>query len=79
EAVLIQLGTQGAELVIEIEDDGQGFDPARGGDTSRPHYGIMGIAERAELLGGRASVDSAPGKGTRVEVRVPLPGDTGAP
>jgi signal transduction histidine kinase len=78
ESVLIQLGTDGAELVIEIEDDGQGFDPARGGDTSRPHYGIMGIGERAELLGGRAIVDSAPGKGTRVEVRVPLPGATGA-
>jgi signal transduction histidine kinase len=79
ESVLIQLGTDGADLVIELEDDGQGFDPARGGDASRPHYGILGIRERAELLGGRATVDSAPGKGTRVEVRVPLPGDTGPP
>ncbi|MFL5262758.1 MAG: ATP-binding protein [Anaeromyxobacteraceae bacterium] len=79
ESVLIQLGTDGRDLVIELEDDGRGFDPAKRGDTSRPHYGIMGIRERAELLGGRASVDSAPGKGARVEVRVPLPDDRPAP
>jgi hypothetical protein len=39
----------------------------------RPHYGIMGIRERAEALGGTAVIDSAPGNGTRIEVRVPLP------
>ncbi len=78
ESVLIQLGpevpTPGArgELRIEIEDDGQGFDPGRApGD--RPHYGLLGIRERAEILGGVATIDSAPGRGTRVEVRVPFP------
>jgi signal transduction histidine kinase len=60
------------ELRIEIEDDGQGFDPGSApGD--RPHYGLLGIRERAELLGGVAIIDSAPGRGTRVEVRIPLP------
>ena len=80
ESVLIQLGPHAAgpgappELRIEIEDDGQGFDPgARRED--RPHYGLLGIRERAELLGGVAIIDSAPGHGTRVEVRVPLPAD----
>jgi len=79
ESVLIQLGPEGHELRIEIEDDGQGFDP----DTApgdRPHYGLMGIRERAELLGGSAVIQSSPGGGTRVEVRVPLPDERdGAP
>jgi signal transduction histidine kinase len=79
ESVLIQLGADAGELVIEIEDDGQGFDLARGPQDARPHYGILGIRERAELLGGCAKVDSAPGKGTRVEVRVPLPAHDGPP
>ena len=80
ESVLIQLGTHvpapGAarELCIEIEDDGQGFDP-RATPEDRPHYGLLGIRERAEILGGVATIDSAPGHGTRVEVRVPLPAE----
>jgi signal transduction histidine kinase len=60
------------ELRIEIEDDGQGFDPGTAPED-RPHYGLLGIRERAELLGGVAIIDSAPGHGTRIEVRVPIP------
>ena len=83
ESVLIQLGPHAAgagaprELRIEIEDDGQGFDPAATRED-RPHYGLLGIRERAELLGGVATIESAPGDGTRVEVRVPLPADGAA-
>jgi signal transduction histidine kinase len=77
ESVLIQLGHDGRDLRIEIEDDGQGFTvgvtPA-----DRPHYGIMGIRERAEALGGTAVIDSSPGRGTRIEVRVPLPDGSAA-
>jgi signal transduction histidine kinase len=72
ESVLIQLAAHDGELRIEIEDDGKGFDPAVV-PQDRPHYGLVGIRERAELLGGTAVIDSAPGQGTRVEVRVPLP------
>ncbi len=60
------------ELRIEIEDDGQGFDPGTAPED-RPHYGLLGIRERAELLGGVAIIDSSPGHGTRIEVRVPIP------
>jgi len=73
DSVLIQLEAEGGQLRIEIEDDGAGFDPGGPGPSDRPHYGLLGIRERAELLGGRATIDSAPGRGTRVEVRVPLP------
>jgi signal transduction histidine kinase len=72
ESVLIQLEAAGGELRIEIEDDGQGFDPEGPGPADRPHYGILGIKERAKLLGGSARIDSGPGQGTRVEVRIPL-------
>ncbi|MBI5067485.1 MAG: HAMP domain-containing protein [Deltaproteobacteria bacterium] len=78
ESVLIQLEAEDRRLRIEIEDDGAGFDPAGPGKTDRRHYGLLGIRERAELLGGQATIDSAPGRGTRVEVVVPLP-ETGEP
>jgi signal transduction histidine kinase len=77
ESVLIQLGLDGKDLHIEIEDDGQGFDP-NVSPQDRPHYGVLGMRERAELLGGTAVIESAPGMGTRLEIRVPLP-DEAAP
>jgi signal transduction histidine kinase len=74
-AVLVQVGVEGEDVVIDIEDDGKGFDAeaaSRRPDGRRP-WGIMGIAERAEILGGKARIDSAPGQGTHVMVRIPLP------
>jgi len=56
------------ELTIEIRDDGIGFDPAQVGEG---HYGLSGIRQRAHVCGGTATIDSQPGKGTRVVVRLP--------
>ncbi|HET9228865.1 MAG TPA: sensor histidine kinase [Thermoanaerobaculia bacterium] len=56
---------------LSIEDDGAGFDP----DAAR-HVGGVGLAsiqERAQLLGGRCRIASAPGSGTEIEIAVPLP------
>jgi len=85
ESVLVQLEADDRELRIEIEDDGRGFDSSGPGPANRPHYGLLGIRERAEILGGSVRVESSPGHGTRVVVRVPLagpasdvPGDSGA-
>jgi signal transduction histidine kinase len=73
-AVLIQVGVEGDEVVIDIEDDGKGFDPRAAAEREgRRPWGLMGIGERAEILGGTARIDSAPGQGTRVAVRIPLP------
>jgi signal transduction histidine kinase len=73
-AVLVQVGMDGGDVLVEIEDDGKGFDA---GEVARRQgrrpWGLLGIRERAEILGGTARVDSSPGSGTRVEVRVPLP------
>jgi two-component system NarL family sensor kinase len=57
------------QVSLVVEDDGMGFDvgrPAAGG------YGLIGLNERAHLLGGRLAVKSGPGAGTRLEVVVPL-------
>jgi PAS domain S-box-containing protein len=54
---------------IEVRDWGVGFDPA---GVEQGHYGLRGIRERARLLGGSASIDSAPGKGVCVSVSLPL-------
>ncbi len=58
------------DVVTVIEDDGIGFDP--GTVSANGHLGLLGIRERAELLQGRMTIESAPGKGTSVFVSIPL-------
>jgi signal transduction histidine kinase len=74
DSVLIQGSAPDGRLVIEIEDDGIGFDPAgvvRTPDSLRG-VGLLGMQERMEILGGSVTVDSTPGEGTRVVFEVPL-------
>jgi signal transduction histidine kinase len=56
-------------VVLQIADDGTGFDPDSAGD--RNGFGLNGMAERAELVGGHLDVRSRPGRGTTIEARVP--------
>lgn len=56
-------------LRIVVADSGRGFDPAGGG---RKGFGLIGMEERVRLAGGDFAVDSAPGAGTRLTVRMPL-------
>lgn len=58
-------------LVITVQDDGQGFDPTDR-DLYTGHYGLLGLQERAHLVEGTVSVNSSDGKGTTLELRVPL-------
>ena len=63
----------GVRLVVR--DDGRGFDEAAmAPDTERHSYGMVGIRERAELIGARLSVVSRPGRGTTLELLVPRDG-----
>ena len=60
---------ESAELVIEIEDDGTGFDPS----LPRPgHLGLNNMAERAANLGGRLDISSSPQQGTLIRAAVPV-------
>lgn len=68
--VSISLMPDGDRLRLEIADDGAGFDPESG--AAARGYGLQSMRERAEQLGGRLQVDSAPGQGARVIVEVPL-------
>lgn len=55
-------------LAITVQDDGRGFQPGRGHGL-----GLTGMHERAESLGGSVKINSGPGKGTMIEVLLPLP------
>jgi signal transduction histidine kinase len=59
-------------LLIVVADDGIGFDPAAQKVRS---FGLLGIRERALMVGGVARIRSAPGKGTRVSVSIPYTGN----
>jgi nitrate/nitrite-specific signal transduction histidine kinase len=58
---------------ITVGDDGRGFDPAQVARESRQYFGLQIMQERAESVGGSLELDSQPGKGTRVVIRVPRP------
>lgn len=70
DAVEVRVRTLGASVHLEIADNGTGFDPSRVPETG--HYGIRGMRERAESLGGALSIRSSRGGGTTVSVDVPL-------
>ena len=57
------------QLNLEIKDWGCGFNPE---EVDESHFGLRGIRERARLLGGKATVDTALGHGTRIVVELPL-------
>jgi PAS domain S-box-containing protein len=68
--VSVDVERTGDEIVLSVVDDGRGFDTAA---PRRPgSLGLMGLDERTELLRGTLAITSAPGAGTRVEVRIPL-------
>lgn len=62
-------------ISIVVGDNGCGFDPAAVERDHRPHFGLCTMRERAEAVGGKLSVDTAPGAGTRITVVLPLRGD----
>jgi signal transduction histidine kinase len=62
---------------IEVEDDGQGFNPDHIDRWNRSSFGLLGMSERAALIGGSVQIDSRPGKGTKVLVGIPYPDSSG--
>jgi signal transduction histidine kinase len=68
---LLEVDAEG--LLLEVVDDGQGFEATTVPTdlAQRGHFGLMGIQERVQLLGGRLTIDSTPGQGTRVKIWLP--------
>jgi PAS domain S-box-containing protein len=70
----VMLASTAAKLELHVRDDGRGFDQqAVRRDYS---YGLLGMNERARLIGGSLSIDSTPGGGTTVSIHIPLDGGT---
>lgn len=68
--VSVLVERRGGDVIALVEDDGQGFDAAQIiGDR---HLGLVGMRERAELLGGKLTLESQPGAGTSVHVQIPV-------
>jgi two-component system, NarL family, sensor kinase len=66
----VTLVATGPELLLRVQDRGVGFEAASG--HSQPGLGLASMEERVRLIRARLSILSAPGRGTTVEVRVPL-------
>jgi signal transduction histidine kinase len=70
-AVEARLELSDAQLELEVRDNGRGITRAEA--TGRRSLGLLGMRERVALLNGELHLDGAPGQGTRVTVRLPLP------
>jgi signal transduction histidine kinase len=68
--ISVKLAAEAQEVTLSISDDGRGFDPLV--PTDRRAFGLIGMNERAVLLGTQLKLETEPGAGTKVEVRVPI-------
>ena len=72
----VRLWEEAGGLLFEVADTGKGFDP---GSRSRLGAGFVNMGDRVGAIGGSFSVQSAPGKGTKISGRIPLTADTAVP
>lgn len=72
-AVTVLLRFEPGRVCLLVEDNGRGF---AAGEAHSGGWGLLGMQERAALLGGQCLVESQPGQGTRVWTTVPLPANT---
>ena len=70
--IRLELTYSDVALVLSVHDDGCGFDHVQTLSSTMGHFGILGMRERAEKIGGILEVISAAGKGTTILVKVPL-------
>jgi signal transduction histidine kinase len=68
----VEVRRAGDSIVVRVGDDGCGFDPAA---VPEERFGLEGIRQRARLMGGEPSIHSTPGRGTTIEVRLPVVGE----
>jgi signal transduction histidine kinase len=68
--VHVRFHSSGSQLVIQVEDDGRGFEPSR-----VKLSGLRGLQDRVEALDGRMDVSSRPGHGTQLRAQLPLTGE----
>jgi len=69
---VVDLRFRGKSVEIEIHDEGPGFESQEISYTEGDHVGLLGMSERATLIGADLELDSAPGKGTTLRLRIPV-------
>jgi ligand-binding sensor domain-containing protein/signal transduction histidine kinase len=72
DSIDVQIRYEEAGLVLAVKDNGRGFDAERATPLTVGHYGLTGMRERAERIGGHMELTSVPGAGTELVVFVPF-------
>ncbi|HEY1169845.1 MAG TPA: sensor histidine kinase [Verrucomicrobiae bacterium] len=69
-SIKIELAYRNDDVRLIVADDGQGFQPESAPSGQSGHFGLLGMRERAEKIGGQLHISSAPGRGARIEITV---------
>jgi signal transduction histidine kinase len=69
--IAVDLRYERESIVLRVSDDGRGLDPIAAERDPAGHYGLLGLKERAERVGGSCSIEAVEGRGTLVQVVVP--------
>jgi signal transduction histidine kinase/PAS domain-containing protein len=77
ESAYIGLEFKDKSVVVQVEDDGVGFnlEEVLSSAHEKESMGLLGMKERAELLGGKLNIDTRPNRGTKLIIEIPLNGD----
>lgn len=73
-SIVIEIGFEDEQLLVSIDDDGVGFERSQV-SANAEHLGLINLDERASAVGGEVTVESRPGSGTSVRLRIPTHGD----
>jgi PAS domain S-box-containing protein len=78
--VRVKVRLEPGQLHLEVRDNGRGFELARyrSPEERTRHFGLVSMTERAALAGGELTIETAPGQGTCIRARLPLPEGEGA-
>jgi signal transduction histidine kinase len=72
ERVRVELSKGVDCLILRVQDWGQGFDASLIQQDEAEHLGLVSMQERTQMIGGVCKIESQPGRGTRVDVSIPL-------
>ncbi|TAE73072.1 MAG: sensor histidine kinase [Verrucomicrobia bacterium] len=71
--ITLTLSLAADHCLLSVKDDGIGFDPLIVNPHQAPHFGLLGLRERAEKIGATLTISTQPGEGCAVSIKVPIP------